>query len=163
MKLSPYFTSLANMAKRLDDAGADALVLFNRFYQPDFDLEQLEVVPSLHLSSSHEMRLPLRWIAILYGHVKANLAATTGIHSAQDALKMLMAGADIAMMASALLRDGAGQIGAVLDEMVRWMEVHEYTSVAQMKGSMSQRSVADPAAFERANYMKVLNSWKTTP
>ncbi len=161
MKLSPFFTAPANMARRLDEAGADALVLFNRFYQPDFDLERLDVVPSLNLSVPQEMRLPLLWIAVLHGRVKASLAATSGIHGAQDALKMLMAGADAVMMASALLREGPGHIATVLRDMARWMEEHEYASVAQMKGSMSQRSVADPAAFERANYMKILNSWKT--
>lgn len=161
MKLSPFFTSLAHMARRLDEAGSDALVLFNRFYQPDFDLESLEVVPSLNLSHSQELRLPLRWIAILHGRIKANLAATTGIHTAEDVLKMLMAGADVTMMASALLHEGAGHIRRVLGDLVSWMEEHEYESVSQMKGSMSQKSVADPAAFERANYMKVLNSWKS--
>lgn len=160
MKLNPFFTAPANMARRLDEAGADALVLFNRFYQPDFDLERLEVVPSLSLSVPQEMRLPLLWIAVLHGRVKASLAATTGVHGAQDALKMLMAGADVAMMASALLREGPGHIATVLRDMTQWMEEHEYESVTQMKGSMSQRSVADPAAFERANYMKILNSWK---
>ncbi len=161
MKLSPFFSSLSHIAKRLDDTGADALVLFNRFYQPDFDLETLEVVPSLHLSISQEMRLPLRWIAILYGHVKANLAATTGIHTAEDVIKMLMAGADVTMMCSALLHEGIPHITKVLNDIQQWMEEHEYESVAQMKGSMSQKSVANPAAFERANYMKVLHSWKT--
>lgn len=160
MKLSPYFSAMANMAKKLDDAGADALVLFNRFYQPDFDLDELEVVPSVNLSTSSEGRLPLRWIAILYGHIKANMAATTGVHTHLDALKMLMAGADVAMMCSALLHHGPQHLGTVLADLQRWMEEKEYTSVAQMKGSMSQRSVAEPAAFERANYMKALNSWK---
>ena len=160
MKLSPYFSSMSSMARRLDEAGVDGLVLFNRFYQPDFDLENLEVVPSLHLSSSYELRLPLRWIAILYGHVKASLAATTGIHEAQDVLKVLMAGADVAMMCSALLHHGVPHLTKVLKDLERWMEEKEYESVAQMKGSMSQRSVAEPAAFERANYMKALNTWK---
>lgn len=160
LKLSPFFSSMANVAMRLDVGGADALVLFNRFYQPDFDLEKLEVVPSLHLSTSHEMTLPLRWIAILYGKVKASLAATTGIHTAVDAIKMLMAGADVTMMCSALLHHGPKYVATVLREMREWMEAHEYESVAQMKGSMSQKSCAEPAAFERANYMKVLNSWR---
>lgn len=160
MKLSPYFSAMANMAKKLDDAGADALVLFNRFYQPDFDLDELEVVPAVNLSTSSEGRLPLRWIAILYGHIKANMAATTGVHTHLDALKMLMAGADVAMMCSALLHHGPQHLGTVLADLQRWMEEKEYASVAQMKGSMSQRSVAEPAAFERANYMKALNSWK---
>ncbi len=160
MKLSPFFSSLAGMARKLDEAGADALVLFNRFYQPDFDLDALEVVPSLHLSSSAEGRLPLRWIAILYGNVRAGLAATTGVHTHLDALKMLMAGADVAMMCSALLQNGVPHLRKVLAEMEHWMEEHEYSSITQLKGSMSQRSVAEPAAFERANYMKALNSWK---
>ncbi len=160
VKLSPFFSSMANMAKRLDDAGADGLVLFNRFYQPDFDLDQLEVVPSVNLSTPQAMRLPLRWIAILYSRVHANLAATGGIHTAHDVLKMLMAGADVAMMCSALLQHGPQHITAVLKEMHQWMLEHEYISVRQMKGSMSQRSVADPSAFERANYMKTLQSFK---
>jgi dihydroorotate dehydrogenase (fumarate) len=160
MKLSPYFSSLSNMARKLDGAGADALVMFNRFYQPDFDLEALEVVPTVNLSSSAEARLPLRWIAILYGHLKSSLAATTGIHTAEDVLKMLMAGADVTMMCSALLEKGPEHISVVLNDMQRWMEEKEYESVKQMKGSMSQRSVAEPAAFERANYMKALNSWR---
>lgn len=160
MKLSPYFSSMSNMARKLDGAGADALVLFNRFYQPDFDLEELSVVPTVNLSSSGEGRLPLRWIAILYGHLKASMAATTGVHTAQDALKMLMAGADVTMLCSALLEKGPDHIATVLADMQRWMEEKEYESVTQMKGSMSQRSVAEPAAFERANYMKALNSWR---
>ncbi|MDX9760399.1 MAG: dihydroorotate dehydrogenase-like protein [Bacteroidota bacterium] len=160
MKLSPYFSAMANMAKKLDDAGADALVLFNRFYQPDFDLEQLEVVPQVNLSTSGEGRLPLRWIAILYGNIKASMAATTGVHTHLDALKMLMAGADVTMMCSALLHHGPQHLGTVLADLEHWMEEKEYSSIAQMKGSMSQRSVAEPAAFERANYMKALNSWK---
>jgi dihydroorotate dehydrogenase (fumarate) len=163
MKLSPYFSSMSHMAERLDAAGADALVLFNRFYQPDFDLENLEVVPSLHLSSSSELRLPLRWVAILYGHVKASLAATTGVHAAEDAIKILMAGADVAMMCSALLERGIPHLSTVLADMQRWLEEKEYLSVSQLKGSMSQKNVAEPAAFERANYMKALNSWKVRP
>jgi len=160
IKLSPFFSSMANMARRLDDAGANGLVLFNRFYQPDFDLEVLEVTPNVILSTPQAMRLPLRWVAILHGQVKASIAATSGIHTTQDVLKMLMAGADVTMMCSALLKHGAGRIGEVLTELTRWMEEHEYESVGQMKGSMSQKSVADPAAFERANYMKALNSYK---
>ncbi len=160
MKLSPYFSTMANMAKKLDEAGADALVLFNRFYQPDFDLEELEVVPEVNLSTSAESRLPLRWIAILYGHIKASMAATSGVHTHLDALKMLMAGADVAMMCSALLEKGPAHIRTVLTDLQHWMEEKEYESVEQMKGSMSQRAVAEPAAFERANYMKALNSWK---
>lgn len=160
MKLSPFFSALPNVAHRLDHAGADALVLFNRFYQPDFDLEELTVVPHLVLSGSNEMRLPLRWIAILYGHVKASLALTTGIHSTDDAVKAIMAGADVANVASLLLERGAGAITDLVTGIGRWMGEHEYESVAQMRGALSQRNVAEPAAFERANYMKVLGSWK---
>ena len=159
MKLSPFFSSLANLAHRLDAAGADGLVLFNRFYQPDIDLETLEMKPNVILSTPHALRLPLRWIGILHGRVRASLAATSGIHTAPDALKMLMAGADVTMMCSALLKHGPGHIKIVLEEMNRWMEEHEYASVKQMKGSMSQKSVADPSAFERANYMKTLQSF----
>ncbi len=160
IKLSPYFSSLPHMARRLDEAGADALVLFNRFYQPDFDLEELTVTPNLVLSRSSEMRLPLRWIAILYGHVKASLALTTGVHTPEDVLKAMMAGADIANVASLLLHDGIGQIGVLLGGVTAWMEEHEYDSIDTMTGSLSLRSTAEPAAFERANYMKVLASWK---
>jgi dihydroorotate dehydrogenase (fumarate) len=160
MKLSPYFSSMSNMAKKLDAAGADALVLFNRFYQPDLDLENLEVVPNLELSNNWEMRLPLRWIAILHSRIKANLAATTGIHKSEDVIKMIMAGADITCMCSELLANGIGRISEVLKEVEQWMTEKEYESIEQMKGSMSQKSVADPAAFERANYMKALNNYK---
>jgi dihydroorotate dehydrogenase (fumarate) len=160
MKLSPYFSSMSNMAKKLDAAGADALVLFNRFYQPDLDIEKLEVVPNLDLSNNWEMRLPLRWIAILHSRIKANLAATTGIHKYEDVIKMIMAGADITCMCSELLANGIGRISEVLKEVEQWMTEKEYESIEQMKGSMSQKSVADPAAFERANYMKALNNYK---
>jgi dihydroorotate dehydrogenase (fumarate) len=160
MKLSPFFSAMPNMAARLDRSGADALVLFNRFYQPDFDLEELNVIPHLVLSNSNEMRLPLRWIAILYGHVRASLALTTGIHSTEDVVKAVMAGADIANSASLLLERGVGAITDLVNGLSRWMDEHEYESVAQMKGALSQRNVAEPAAFERANYMKVLGSWK---
>lgn len=159
MKLSPYFSSLAHMASRLDTAGVDGLVLFNRFYQPDFDLEQLEVKPNVILSTPQALRLPLRWIAILSGRVKANLAATSGIHTAEDVIKMVMAGADVTMMCSALLKHGPEHVGRVLADIRQWMLDHEYVSIQQMKGSMSQRSVADPAAFERANYMRALNEY----
>lgn len=160
MKLSPYFSSFAHFARRLDNAGVDGLVLFNRFYQPDFDLQELEVVPNVILSTPQAMRLPLRWIAILHGRVRAGLAATSGIHSAEDAIKMLMAGADVTMMCSALLKNGPEHITKTLQQMEQWMLENEYISVAQMKGSMSQKSVADPAAFERANYMKALQRYK---
>jgi dihydroorotate dehydrogenase (fumarate) len=159
VKLSPFFTALPNMARRLVDAGANGLVLFNRFYQPDFDLETLEVVPNLVLSNSNELRLPLRWIAILYGKVQADLALTSGVHTGEDAIKAIMAGASVAMTTSALLKHGTIAIGEILGGMEAWMTAHEYESVQQMKGSMSQGAVAEPAAFERANYMKVLNSY----
>jgi dihydroorotate dehydrogenase (fumarate) len=160
IKLSPYFSSMANMAQRLDAAAADGLVLFNRFYQPDIDLEALEVQPGVVLSNSDALRLPLRWIAVLYGKVKANLAATSGIHTAHDVLKMLMAGADVTMMCSAFLKHGPQHVSQVLKDLNTWMLEHEYVSVKQMKGSMSQKSVADPSAFERANYMKALTSYR---
>jgi dihydroorotate dehydrogenase (fumarate) len=160
MKLSPHFSSMANMARRLDNAGANGLVLFNRFYQPDIDLETLEVKPNVILSSPQALRLPLRWIAILYGRLKASLAATSGVHRAQDVVKLMMAGADVTMMCSALLKNGPQHVQQVLSELDQWMLEHEYTSVKQMKGSMSQKAVADPAAFERANYMKALNTYK---
>jgi dihydroorotate dehydrogenase (fumarate) len=163
VKLSPYYSATANLARRLADAGADGLVLFNRFYQPDLDLDELEVVPHLVLSSSDELRLPLRWIGILYGRIPVDLALTTGVHSAQDALKGIMAGANVVMMASELLQKGPGRITEMLAEMARWMEERGYESVAQMRGSMSQQNVADPAAFERANYMKTLQSWRPDP
>jgi dihydroorotate dehydrogenase (fumarate) len=156
VKLSPFFSAMANLAKRLDAEGADALVLFNRFYQPDIDLENLEVVPNVLLSTPFAMRLPLRWIAILYEQVKASLAATSGIHTAEDVLKMLMAGADVTMMCSALLKNGIDHIGKVLNDLQLWMEEHEYESVKQMQGSMSYKCCEDPSGFERANYMKAL-------
>ncbi|MDE2028580.1 MAG: dihydroorotate dehydrogenase-like protein, partial [Candidatus Omnitrophica bacterium] len=159
VKISPFFSSMANMAKRLDNAGADALVLFNRFYQPDIDLENLAVVPHVLLSTPQAMRLPLRWVAILYGHLKASLAATGGIHSSQDVIKMLMAGADVTMLCSALLQKGVGQVTEVLQGMEQWLKEHEYVSVAQLRGSMSQKSCANPKAFERANYMKALQGF----
>jgi dihydroorotate dehydrogenase (fumarate) len=160
VKLGHHFSAFANMAQRLDQAGADALVLFNRFYQPDFDLENLEVVPDLNLSSSYELRLRLRWVALLCGRIKADLAVTGGVHSAQDVLKAMMAGANVAMMTSALLQHGAAHVKTVLQDLSHWMEEHEYESIQQMRGSMSQKSVAQPAAFERANYMRVLRSYE---
>jgi dihydroorotate dehydrogenase (fumarate) len=159
MKLSPFFSATAAMAKRLDEAGADALVLFNRFYQPDIDLDSLEVRPDLVLSTPHEMRLPLRWIAVLCGHVKASLAATTGIATGRDVLKVIMAGADVAQCCSVLLRKGTPELARMLADVQTWMEEHDYESIRQMKGSLSQRACPDPAAFERANYMKTLNSY----
>jgi dihydroorotate dehydrogenase (fumarate) len=159
IKLSPFFSNFANMAKRLDETGADGLVLFNRFYQPDIDLETLEVKPNILLSTPMAMRLPLRWVAILYGHLRASLAATSGIHRATDVLKMLMAGADVTMLCSVLIRHGIQQIGVIEREMVAWMEEHEYESVTQLKGSLSQKNCADPAAFERAQYMRAISSY----
>lgn len=159
IKIGPFFSSLAWMARRFDQAGADALVLFNRFYQPDIDLENLEVVPNVVLSSPYELRLPLRWVAILFGKVKASLAAARGISTGQDVLKMVMAGADVTQVLSVLLRRGIGTLRQIETEMREWMQEHEYTSLRQMKGSMSQKSCADPAAFERANYMKSLQSY----
>src|SRR6266700_2116314 len=159
VKLSPFFTSIPNVAKRLVEAGAHGLVLFNRFYQPDFDLDELKVVPDLDLSTSHELRLPLRWIAILYGRIAADFALTSGVHTAQDVLKAMMAGANVAMMTSALLTNGVGRLMHILNDLQEWMEEHEYASIRQMRGSMSQQAVADPAAFERANYMKALSSF----
>ena len=159
LKLSPFFTSLPHIAKRFVEAGANGLVLFNRFYQPDFDLEELEVIPNLELSTPHELRLPLRWIAILYGRIAADFALTSGVHTAQDVLKAMMAGANVAMMTSTLLQNGTGRLMHIINDLQEWMETHEYESITQMRGSMSQRAVADPAAFERANYMKALNSF----
>ena len=160
VKLSPFFSSIANMANRLANHGADGLVLFNRFYQPDFDLEKLEVAPRLVLSNSNELRLPLRWVAILHGRLSVDLAITSGIHTSHDVIKGLMAGANVTMMASELLRNGIGRIGQVQNELVTWMREHEYESVLQMIGAMSQRHCAEPAAFERANYMKILQSYR---
>lgn len=160
MKLNPYLSSTANMAKRLVQRGANGLVLFNRFYQPDLDLEALEVVPRLVLSNSSELRLPLRWVAILYGRLPVDFAITSGIHRSEDVIKGLMAGAKVTMMASELLQNGIRRIREVLGGIEDWMERNQYESVAQMIGSMSQQYCAQPAAFERANYMKVLASYQ---
>jgi dihydroorotate dehydrogenase (fumarate) len=162
MKLSPYFSATANMMKALVDHGADGLVLFNRFYQPDLDLENLEITPHLVLSSTHEMRLPLRWIAILQGRLDVDLALTTGVHTAEDALKSVAAGAAIVQMASELLRNGVGRIGEILAEMSEWLIEHEYESLDVLKGSMSQINCGFPAAFERANYLEVVRSFSPT-
>lgn len=159
VKLGHFFSAFANMAYLLDQAGADALVMFNRFYQPDFDLENLEVVPTLTLSNSYELLLRIRWVAILYGRIKADMAVTGGVHTAHDVLKAMMAGAKVAMMTSALLKHGIEHLRVVQADLQRWMEEHEYESIRQMQGSMSQRAVAEPAAFERANYLKVLSSY----
>ncbi len=161
VKLGPYFSSMANMGRKLDAAGANALVLFNRFYQPDYDLESLEVVPNLILSSPHELLLRLHWIAVLYGQVRADLALTGGIHTATDVVKAMMAGAKVAMMTSALLKRGINYIDTMATELLVWMGEHEYDSIKQMQGSMSRNAVPQPAAFERVNYMKVLSSYST--
>jgi dihydroorotate dehydrogenase (fumarate) len=159
IKLSPFFSSMANMAKWLVDAGADGLVLFNRFYQPDIDLQELEVRPNVLLSTPQALRLPLTWIGILYGRVRSSLAATSGIHSAEDAIKLLMAGADVTMLCSSLLRNGIRHLSTIEAELRQWMDQHEYESVDQMKGSMSQIRCSDPSAFERAQYMRAVKDF----
>ncbi len=159
VKLSPFFSNFANMAKRLDDAGAGGLVLFNRFYQPDIDLETLEVKPNILLSTPMAMRVPLRWVAILFDHVRASLAATSGIHRASDVLKMLMAGADVTMLCSVLIRHGVQHISVIERDLVTWLEEHEYVSVQQLRGSLSQKNCSDPSTFERAQYMRALSSY----
>jgi dihydroorotate dehydrogenase (fumarate) len=159
MKLSPFFSNFANMAKRLDDAGADGLVLFNRFYQPDIDLDTLEVKPNILLSTPMAMRVPLRWIAILYDRIRANLAATSGIHRATDVLKMLMAGADVTMLCSVLIRHGIPQIAVIERDMMNWLEEREYVSVQQLRGSLSQKNTDNPSAFERAQYMRAISNY----
>ncbi len=159
VKLNPFYTSLPNFTTGLVKAGAKGLVFFNRFYQPDLDIEALEVAPSLKLSTSDEIRLPLRWVAILYGKLQADLALSSGVHTGEDAVKAIMAGSQVAMMASALVHNGAGHAGKVLKEFEDWMSVHEYRSVDQMRGALSQKGVANPAAFERANYLQVLTSF----
>ncbi len=159
VKLAPYFSATANMAKKLDQAGADGLVLFNRFYQPDFDLEALDVKPTLGLSTPNELLLRLHWVATLYGGIKADMAITGGVHTAQDVLKSMMAGARVAMVASSILKNGIEHLETILADLKAWMEEHEYESIRQMQGSMSREKVADPGAFSRANYMKVLGSY----
>lgn len=160
VKLSPYFSSMAHFAKVVEGAGADALVLFNRFYQPDLDLESLDVISSLELSGPSTLRLRVRWLAILFSHVKVPMAVSGGVHSAQDALKAVMAGASAVQMTSALLKHGPGALTAVRDGMAQWLEAHEYDSLEQSRGSMSLMRCPNPAAFERANYMRVLQGWK---
>ncbi|MBI5475465.1 MAG: dihydroorotate dehydrogenase-like protein [Ignavibacteriales bacterium] len=160
IKMSAFFTSVANIAKKFDNLGINGLVLFNRFYQPDIDLEALEIQPNVILSTPQALRLPMRWIAILHGRIRASLAASSGIHKSEDVIKMLLAGSDVTMMCSALLKYGPDHIKKTLADVEQWMKDNEYISVQQMKGSMSQKSVADPAAFERANYMKSLYSYK---
>jgi dihydroorotate dehydrogenase (fumarate) len=160
VKLSPYFSSVSAMAGRLDEAGVDGLALFNRFYQPDFDLEELEVTPNLVLSTPFESRMVMRWIGVLFGRVKADLAGTSGVYTHEDAIKLIMSGASVVHLCSALLKHGPEHLSRIEKAMRDWMGEHEYESVTQMKGSMSQRSVPNPAAFERANYMKTLNSFR---
>jgi dihydroorotate dehydrogenase (fumarate) len=160
IKLGPFFSNMANMARKLDQAGANALVLFNRFYQPDIDLETLEVRPNVLLSTPQALRLPLTWIGILYGRIVADLAASSGVHTAEDVLKLVMAGANVTMMTSALLRNGIDHLRVVEADLVRWMEEHEYESIAQMRGSVSQINAEDPSAFERAQYMRALTSYR---
>lgn len=160
VKLSPFVTALPHFAKRLVDAGANGLVLFNRFYQPDFDLDELDIVHNLDLSTSADLRLPLRWISILHGKINADFALTSGVHTAKDVIKSMMAGAKVAMTASNLLHSGTQAVGPILSEVEAWMKEREYESIEQMQGSMSQKNVREPAAFERANYMKVLSSWR---
>lgn|SRR5215207_11296823 len=161
VKLSPFFSSMGEMARRLVEAGADGLVLFNRFYQPDFDLDALEVRTTLELSSPGEIRLPLLWIALLHGRLEASLAATSSVHMAEEVIKYLMAGADVAMTTSALLRHGPSHIETLVNDMTAWMERRDYESIRQMKGSMSQSKVEDPTSFERANYIKLLESYES--
>ena len=163
VKLSPFFSAMGEMAGRLVSAGARGLVLFNRFYQPDFDLDRLDVAPTLELSSPSEIRLPLLWLAVLHGRVNASLAATTGVHTSAEVAKYLLAGADAVMTTSALLAHGPGHVRTIGDGLAAWLDRKGFESVAQIKGSMSQRHVADPSAFERANYMKILQSWRRIP
>jgi dihydroorotate dehydrogenase (fumarate) len=162
VKVGHQFSAFANLARRLDDQGADGLVLFNRFYQPDLDPDSLEVASTLTLSSPYELLLRLHWVAVLYGRIRADLAVTGGVHGARDVLKAMMAGAAVAMTTSALLKHGIEHLGVIRRDLVLWMEEHEYESVRQMRGSLSQRSAANPEAFERANYVKVLSSYART-
>jgi len=163
VKLSPFYTSLPHFVRELANRGVNGLVLFNRFYQPDFDIENLKIAHTLDLSISTDLRLPLRWISILHDQVNTDFALTSGVHTYQSVLKAMMAGAKVAMSASELLQNGFARIPEILTDLEAWMEEHEYTSIKQMQGSMSQRSVAEPAAFERANYMKVLSSFQELP
>ena len=160
VKLAPFFSSIPHFAAELQKAGADGMILFNRFYQPDIDVDALEVVPTLHLSDSHELLLRLRWLAMLSGRVKCSLAASGGVHTGLDAIKAVMAGADGVQLVAALLRNGPQHLKKVREQMVQWMEEHDYQSVAQMKGSMSHERAPDPAAIERANYLRILQSWR---
>jgi len=160
VKISPYFTATAHFAQELCRAGASGIVLFNRFYQPDIDIEKLDVVPRVHLSTSSEARLPIRWLAILYGRIPADLALTTGVHTVEDVVRGIMAGASVTMMASELLAHGLDRIGEMNMALRAWLNEHDYDALAQMCGSMSQIHVYDPSAFERANYMKTVSGWR---
>lgn len=160
MKLNPFFSSLPNMARQLDQVGVDALVMFNRFYQPALDIEALEVVPHLVLSTPEESKLPIRWVAILYGHLAASMAVTSGIHTPENVIQAVMAGADVTQVCSMLLKSNVSKIDWLLRSVAWWMEEHGYHSIAEMKGSLSQKSCAEPGAFERANYMKALNEFR---
>ena len=159
IKLSPFFSAIGNIAKQLDEAGADALVLFNRFYQPDFDLNLLQVDPRANLSTPEEIRLPLLWIAVLFGHLKASLGASRGVHSSTEIVKYLLAGADAVMVASALMKNGPQYLQTLIDGLEQWLEAREYGSIDEVRGVMSRRRASDPGAFERVNYIKVLESF----
>ena len=163
LKMSPYFSSVGDMARQFADAGADALVLFNRFYRPDFDLENLQVIPNVNLSTPGEVRLPLLWLSLLYGHIKVSMAASHGVHSAREVVKCLLAGADVTMTTSALLQHGVEHLTTLVDGLRQWMQQKGYGSVRQMRGIMSQRLASDPSAFERANYIKMLETYKDNP
>lgn len=159
VKLSPFFSNMANMAKRLSDTGASGLVLFNRFYQPDIDLITLEADPNLMLSTSREMRLPMRWIAILYKTIPVDLAATSGIHTAHDVIKMMMVGANVTMLVSVLLQHGIQQLREIEKDLIEWLEINEYESISQLQGSMSQMNCPDPGVFERVQYLKAVQTY----
>ncbi|MGB9598146.1 MAG: dihydroorotate dehydrogenase-like protein, partial [Candidatus Poribacteria bacterium] len=159
IKISPFFSSMAYMAKQFDQIGIDALVMFNRFYQPDFDLKTMTVTPNLVLSTSDELRLRLRWVAILYGRIKADMAVTGGVHTVEDVIKSILAGANVTMMTSAIMKNGINHITKLKNELAEWMDKHEYKSITEIRGKLSQQSVKEPSAFERANYMKVIKSY----
>ncbi len=163
VKIGPYFSSIPNVAKKLDEAGAGALVIFNRFYQPDIDLEALDVTPNLVLSNSYELLLRLHWAGLIRDHVKCDIAITGGVHTAEDVIKSMMVGGNVAMITSAMLRQGIDYVTKLEEDMTKWMEEHEYESIQQMQGSMSAKNVKNPSAYERANYMKVLSSYEIRP
>ena len=163
VKLSPFFSSIPATCKRLAEKGADGLVLFNRFYQPDIDIENLEIEPDLKLSRSYDMRLPLRWTAIMHGDVDADFAITSGVHNYEDVLKAMMAGGKVVEIASELLQNGLGRLFEIRRNIRSWMEDHEYESIRQMQGSMSRRALNQPGAFERANYQQALHTWRPDP